>query len=207
MLYGPTKEVTCDRIEELDPVRRFYCRPWSVLFHPPRRDRPVCSVTMAPARRHSQDADRLPRAHVGVGQNWGLEGRPIVLRCSAGSAICPRLRPSTLEMTCLALPDVCVAELVDSWEDAKLPLLKRFAPQTWPKKPVSWINTALKGYRQRVGVAQAIIHKPEILILDEPTNGLDPTQIESMRALIKEFVDACDGHLVDAHYARSRSRV
>ena len=49
------------------------------------------------------------------------------------------------------------------------------------------ISTLSKGYRQRVGVAQAIIHKPEILILDEPTNGLDPTQIQSMRNLIKDL--------------------
>jgi ABC-2 type transport system ATP-binding protein len=49
------------------------------------------------------------------------------------------------------------------------------------------IDTLSKGYKQRVGVAQAIIHKPEILILDEPTNGLDPTQILAMRGLIKEL--------------------
>lgn len=44
-----------------------------------------------------------------------------------------------------------------------------------------------KGYRQRVGLAQAIIHNPEILILDEPTAGLDPNQIVEIRALIKEL--------------------
>jgi len=44
-----------------------------------------------------------------------------------------------------------------------------------------------KGFRQRVGLAQAIIHDPEILILDEPTNGLDPIQITEIRSLIREL--------------------
>ena len=43
------------------------------------------------------------------------------------------------------------------------------------------------GYKQRVGIAQAIIHKPSIVILDEPTNGLDPNQIIEARKLIKEI--------------------
>ncbi len=49
------------------------------------------------------------------------------------------------------------------------------------------IQTLSRGYRQRVGVAQAILHDPDIVILDEPTNGLDPTQILHMRALIREL--------------------
>jgi ABC-2 type transport system ATP-binding protein len=49
------------------------------------------------------------------------------------------------------------------------------------------IQTLSRGYRQRVGVAQAILHSPDIVILDEPTNGLDPTQILHMRALIREL--------------------
>ena len=49
------------------------------------------------------------------------------------------------------------------------------------------IGTLSRGYRQRVGVAQAILHRPKIVILDEPTNGLDPTQIQHMRGLIREL--------------------
>lgn len=49
------------------------------------------------------------------------------------------------------------------------------------------INELSKGYRQRVGLAQAMIHDPEVLILDEPTTGLDPNQIVEIRKLIKEL--------------------
>lgn len=48
------------------------------------------------------------------------------------------------------------------------------------------ISALSKGYRQRVGLAQALIHNPEILILDEPTTGLDPNQIIEIRNLISE---------------------
>jgi len=49
------------------------------------------------------------------------------------------------------------------------------------------IDTLSKGYRQRTGLAQAILHDPPILILDEPTNGLDPNQIIEIRSLIMQL--------------------
>ena len=48
------------------------------------------------------------------------------------------------------------------------------------------ISSLSKGYRQRVGLAQALLHNPKVLILDEPTTGLDPNQILEIRKLIKE---------------------
>lgn len=49
------------------------------------------------------------------------------------------------------------------------------------------IGALSKGYRQRVGLAQALIHDPAVLILDEPTTGLDPNQLEEIRDLIKQI--------------------
>lgn len=56
--------------------------------------------------------------------------------------------------------------------------------ETYRARP---IGTLSKGYRQRVGLAQAILHRPRLLILDEPTVGLDPTQIVEIRSLIKRL--------------------
>jgi ABC-2 type transport system ATP-binding protein len=51
------------------------------------------------------------------------------------------------------------------------------------------IGNLSKGYQQRVGIAQAIIHRPSVIVLDEPTVGLDPTQIRDIRTLIRELGD------------------
>ena len=51
-------------------------------------------------------------------------------------------------------------------------------------KPIGKLS---KGYRQRVGMAQALLHDPDVLILDEPTAGLDPNQIREVRKLIREL--------------------
>lgn len=54
-------------------------------------------------------------------------------------------------------------------------------------KALDAVATLSRGYRQRVGVAQAILHQPRVIILDEPTNGLDPAQIHDMRSLVRSL--------------------
>ena len=49
------------------------------------------------------------------------------------------------------------------------------------------IKQLSKGYRQRIGLAAAMLHNPDVIILDEPTTGLDPNQLVEIRSLIKEF--------------------
>jgi ABC-2 type transport system ATP-binding protein len=55
------------------------------------------------------------------------------------------------------------------------------------EKVMDPLSTLSRGYKQRVGVAQAILHNPKVLVLDEPTNGLDPGQIQQMRRLIRSL--------------------
>ena len=63
------------------------------------------------------------------------------------------------------------------------------------------VATLSRGYRQRLGVARAILHEPPVLILDEPTNGLDPGQIQQMRGLIRELAQHATV-LVSTHILR-----
>ncbi len=100
-----------------------------------------------------------------------------------------------LPENCPAWPEMTVidyleyqASLHNIQENQKREAVARAIKRTALKeKATQTIQTLSRGYRQRVGVAQAILHSPDIIILDEPTNGLDPTQILQMRELIREL--------------------
>ncbi|SHF77637.1 ABC-2 type transport system ATP-binding protein [Fodinibius roseus] len=80
------------------------------------------------------------------------------------------------------------ARLQNMEEEAIMPAVRRMVDLCGlgPERH-KYIGELSKGYRQRVGLAQALIHDPDVLILDEPTTGLDPNQIAEIRSLIKEI--------------------
>ncbi len=92
-------------------------------------------------------------------------------------------------------PEMTVADYLDYASEmkglsgeTKISEIKRVIQATdIVPKLLSPISTLSRGYKQRVGVAQAILGKPKLLILDEPTNGLDPTQTRLIRALIRDL--------------------
>jgi len=92
-------------------------------------------------------------------------------------------------------PEMSVADYLDyvvelkgfNGEQAREQIRSAIKATQIENKLLSPIATLSRGYKQRVGVAQAILGRPKVLILDEPTNGLDPNQTQHMRALIREL--------------------
>lgn len=113
-----------------------------------------------------------------------LESNPKAIQKDLGYL--PESLPVYPEMTVADYLDYA-AELKGLRHNAKKLEIKRVIQATDLKnKLLAPIATLSRGLKQRVGVAQAILGKPKLLILDEPTNGLDPEQTQQMRNLIRE---------------------
>ena len=117
----------------------------------------ICGVSL-------QNQPTLAKKHIG----YLPETPPLYRELSVGDYLdfAARLRGT---------PDVGAA-LADA--------LERCGLESVRKKTIATLS---KGYQQRVGIAQAIIHKPAVIVLDEPTVGLDPAQLRDIRALIREL--------------------
>ncbi|WP_367866051.1 ABC transporter ATP-binding protein [Pedobacter sp. WC2423] len=99
----------------------------------------------------------------------------------------PQNAPLHLDLTvdeyliyCAYIRDIPKSNILRSVEAAK----EKCGISSYGKRIIQNLSG---GYRQRVGIAQAIIHDPKLVVLDEPTNGLDPNQILEVRKLIKEI--------------------
>ena len=117
-----------------------------------------------------------------------VDGRDVARERSAAQSIIgylPENCPLYMEMTVLDYLDYAAALHGVRAAERGARVREAIAQTDLADKVIQPIATLSRGYRQRVGVAQAILHRPKILILDEPTNGLDPTQIQHMRDLIR----------------------
>lgn len=116
---------------------------------------------------------------------WSLADQPMQARARLGylpeqPPLYPELTVDDYLLYCAKLRRVVSAKLESSLNQAK----QRCGLQTCGQRLIRHLS---KGYQQRVGIAQAIIHEPDIIILDEPTIGLDPVQIIEIRKLIREL--------------------
>ena len=100
-----------------------------------------------------------------------------------------------LPENCPVYPEMTVVEYLDyvsglrGVADSAAAIREVLAATDLTGRAFDRIGTLSRGYQQRVGVAQAIVHKPRLLILDEPTNGLDPSQTQQMRDLIRRLAE------------------
>jgi len=96
----------------------------------------------------------------------------------------PELRVDEYLSFCARLRRIPATRTAEAVATAK----RRCGLEADGRAPISKLS---KGYRQRLGIAQAILHRPRLLILDEPTEGLDPVQIREVRGLIRELAREC----------------
>lgn len=118
---------------------------------------------------------------------WSLADQPMQARARLGylpeqPPLYPELSVDDYLLYCAKLRRVVKDKQTHSLQQAK----QHCGLQTCGRR---LIRNLSKGYQQRVGIAQAIIHEPDIIILDEPTAGLDPVQIIEIRRLIRELGD------------------
>ena len=118
-----------------------------------------------------------------------LTRRPVEARRHLGylperPPLYPELRVDEYLRYCGALRRLPRAEVADAVRRAR----ERCGLEDCGRRLIANLS---KGYRQRLGIAQAILHQPRVLIFDEPTEGLDPFQMRELRGLIRELAGDC----------------
>ncbi len=103
----------------------------------------------------------------------------------------PELRVDEYLGFCARLRRVRPSRVREAVEECK----RRCGLEDTGHRPIARLS---KGFRQRLGIAQAILHRPRVLILDEPTEGLDPVQIREVRGLVRELAQDC-GVIFSSH--------
>jgi len=119
-----------------------------------------------------------------------IGGRPVEREAKAIQAelgYLPENLPVYPEMSIIDYLDYAATMRGVSHADRPRAVASAIAATELGARASSPIATLSRGFRQRVGVAQAIVHDPKYVILDEPTNGLDPAQTQQMRSLIKKL--------------------
>lgn len=114
-----------------------------------------------------------------------VEANPLAAQRQLGYL--PEALPVYPEMTVMQYLDYAAGMRGVPQQQRPAALARAVAATELGERATSTIATLSRGFRQRVGVAQAIVHKPQYLILDEPTNGLDPAQTQQMRTLIRSL--------------------
>ena len=134
------------------------------------------------------------------GQRRGVRAaaRPRFARGAPRSATCRRACRSTPR--CASRSTCAIAPRLKGVAHARIDEALAQAGVAGERRRI--IGQLSKGYRQRVGLADALVHRPEVLILDEPTDGLDPNQRRAMLQLIGELGARAHRHPLDAHPAR-----
>ena len=135
----------------------------------------------------------------------GPSGLPASTSCArpappaSASAMCRRIRRSTAHMRVVEYPRIHGAAA----RDRRARALDRAIDAAVERLALGSVRNVIierlsRGYRQRVSLAQAVLHKPELLVLDEPSNGLDPRQIIELRGLLRDLAQDC-AVLVTSH--------
>jgi ABC-2 type transport system ATP-binding protein len=126
-----------------------------------------------------------PNRGTAIISGWDVTKHPIEAKKRIGYL--PEGAPAYPDMTPAAFLDFVARIRGYRGKEASMRIAAAVERTTLGEVMYQPIETLSKGFKRRVGIAQAILHDPEVLVMDEPTDGLDPNQKHEVRALIREM--------------------